>query len=135
MPAIDADTHVIETDHTWDFMDESETKFRPLLVSPQDGRQFWLIDGRIFSTRVNINENIPADNLEMRDIEARQKHMDELGIDIQVLYPSLFLRPLTSRPEVELALCKSYNRWLAEIWRKGESRLRWVALLPLMSMD
>ena len=61
--------------------------------------------------------------------------MDELGIDIQVLYPSLFLRPLTSRPEVELALCKSYNRWLAEIWRKGESRLRWVALLPLMSMD
>lgn len=135
MSTIDADTHVIETEHTWDYMNESESKFRPLLVSHQDGRQFWLIDGRIFSTRVNINKNIPADTLEMRDLEARLKHMDELGIDIQVLYPSLFLRPLTGRPEVELALCKSYNRWVAEIWRKGESRLRWVALLPLMSMD
>jgi len=135
MPTIDADTHVIESEQTWNFMDDSEAKFKPLLVSPQDGKQFWLIDGRIFSTRVNINKNIPADTLEMRDLEARLKHMDQLGIDVQVLYPSLFLRPLTSRPEVELALCKSYNRWLANIWTKGEGRLLWVALVPLMSLD
>src|SRR5713226_8129916 len=135
MPTIDADTHVIESEQTWNFMDDSEAKFRPLLVSPQDGKQFWLIDGRIFSTRVNINKNIPADTLEMRNLEARLRHMDQLGIDVQVLYPSLFLRPLTSRPEVELALCKSYNRWLANIWTKGEGRLLWVALVPLMSLD
>jgi len=136
MLTIDADTHVIETEHTWDYMDDSESQFRPILISPQGGKgYYWLIDGRIFSTRTNINRHIPAATLEMRDIEARLKHMDELQVDIQVLYPSLFLRPLTSQPEVEAALCRSYNRWLAEIWKKGENRLRWVAVLPLMSMD
>ena len=111
MPTIDADTHVIETEHTWDYMEESEAKFRPVLVSPEnDPRQFWLIDGRIFSTRTNMNRSIPPSTLELRDIEARLRHMDDLGVDIQVLYPSLFLRPLTSRPEVELAICRSYNR-------------------------
>lgn len=135
MLTIDADTHVIETEHTWDYMDESESKFRPLLATPQDRGHYWLIDGRVFSAQVNMNRDIPVETLEMRNLEVRLKHMDELGVDVQVLYPSLFLRPLTSRPEVELALCKSYNRWLADIWRKGENRLRWVALLPLMSMD
>lgn len=136
MPTIDADTHVIETERTWEYMDESEAKCRPLLVSPNNGkRQFWLIDGKIFSRGVNVNKDIPAASLEVRDIGARLKHMDELQVDIQVLYPSLFLRPLTDRPEIELALCRSYNRWLADICRKGEQRLRWVAVLPLMTMD
>ena len=58
-----------------------------------------------------------------------------LEIDVQVLYPSLFLRPLTRKPEVELALCRSYNRWLADVWSQGKGRLRWAAVLPLMSMD
>ncbi len=136
MPTIDADTHVIETERTWEYMDESEAKHSPLLVSPNNSaRQFWLIDGKIFSRGVNVNKEIPAASLEVRNIETRLIHMDKLEVDIQVLYPSLFLRPLTDKPEIELALCKSYNRWLAEIWRKGENRLRWVAVVPLMSMD
>lgn len=136
MAAIDADTHVIETDQTWETMTGEDARFRPVLVTPQGGGgQYWLIDGRIFSRGGNVNKNIPAESREMRDIEARLRHMDDLEIDVQVLYPSLFLRPLTERPEVEAALCRSYNRWLAELWRKGESRLRWVAVLPLMSID
>ena len=59
----------------------------------------------------------------MRDVPARLKHMDELGVSIQVLYPTLFLIPLTPRPEVELALSRSYNRWLADIWKQGKERL------------
>lgn len=136
MPTIDADAHVIETERTWDYMDEADSKHRPHLVSGQNGgRQFWLIDGRIFSARVNMNRDIPQAALEMLDIGARLRHMDELEVDIQVLYPSLFLRPLTDRPEIEAALCGSYNRWLAEIWRKAENRLRWAAVVPLMSME
>jgi predicted TIM-barrel fold metal-dependent hydrolase len=71
----------------------------------------------------------------MRDVATRIKHMDELGVGIQVLYPTLFLIPLTPRPEVELALCRSYNRWLADIWKQEQERLRWAAVMPLMSMD
>lgn len=47
MPTIDADTHVIETEGTWNYMDEADSKFRPILLSNHDGKkQFWLVDGR-----------------------------------------------------------------------------------------
>ncbi|HET9917090.1 MAG TPA: amidohydrolase family protein, partial [Candidatus Binatia bacterium] len=35
----------------------------------------------------------------------------------------------------ELALCRSYNRWLADIWKQEPERLRWAAVVPLTSMD
>jgi predicted TIM-barrel fold metal-dependent hydrolase len=60
--------------------------------------------------------------------------MDELGIDVQVLYPSIFLDQCTERPEVDVALCGAYNRWLADIWEQGKGRLRWMCTLPLLSM-
>jgi predicted TIM-barrel fold metal-dependent hydrolase len=71
---------------------------------------------------------------EMRDIKGRLKHMDQLNIDVQVLYPSLFLRPLTAKAEVENAICRSYNQWLIDICAKGEGRLKWVAVVPFIDM-
>ena len=135
MPTIDADAHVIETERTWEYMEGAEGKFKPAVVTQEGGRQFWLIDGRIFLRGVNVNQAIPAPVREMRDVEARLRHMDELEIDIQVLYPSLFLRALTSRPEVDVALCRSYNRWLADLCSRAKGRLRWVAAVPLLDMD
>jgi len=135
MPTIDADAHVIESEETWKYMEGSEAEFRPKLINAQNGKRTWLIDGMEFPRGGNVNRKIPTDILEMRDIENRLRHMDELGIDIQVLYPSLFLRPLTRRPEVEAGLFRSYNRWLADVWRKAHTRLRWVAMVPLMSID
>ena len=46
-----------------------------------------------------------------------------------------FLRPVTDNPRIELALCRSYNRWMADIWSKDKKRLRWAVQLPLMTMD
>ena len=123
MPTIDADAHVIESEETWKYMEGSEAEFRPKLINAQNGKRTWLIDGKEFPRGGNVNRKIPTDVLEMRDIENRLKHMDELGIDVQVLYTSLFLRPLTSHPEVEVGLFKSYNRWLADVWRKAGTRL------------
>jgi len=60
--------------------------------------------------------------------------MDELDIELQVLYPTTFLHAVTSRPDVELALCKTYNRWLAQRTTESGGRLRWVALAPMLSM-
>ena len=135
MPTIDADAHVIETERTWEYMEGAQARFRPALVSPEGRRQFWLIDGKVFSRGGNVNQEIPAPVREMSDLEARLRHMDELEIDIQVLYPSLFLRPLTSRPEIDVALCRSYNRWLADLCSETKGRLRWVALVPLLWID
>jgi uncharacterized protein len=75
-----------------------------------------------------------AETQEMLSIEARLRHMDELGVDVHVLYPTLFLNPVTASPQVEAALYKSYNRWLADIWVKGGGRLRWAALAPTLTM-
>ena len=135
MSTIDADAHVIETERTWEQMQGSEAKFRPALVDAAGGRKQWSIDGRRFSRGVNVNPEIPPAVREMRDIEARLRHMDELEIDIQVLYPSLFLRPLTDRPEIDAALCRSYNLWVSELCAGTKGRLRWVAALPLLTMD
>ena len=133
MPTIDADAHVIESEQTWSYI--SDEKLRPYLIQPGGARpQNWLVDGRVFNRGVNVNRELPEAIREMRDIDGRLKHMDELDIDLQVLYPSLFLRPLTSREEVEAAICRSYNQWLIDICRRGEGRLRWIAVVPLIDI-
>jgi uncharacterized protein len=148
---IDSDAHVVENPRTWDYLLPSEKKFRPALFNPHDdsGRQHWVIDGKIrgLFRFVFSKEDLEkrsrelgrdmATSMESRDVEnveARLHHMDELGIDIQVLYPSIFLDQCTERPDTEVALCGAYNRWLADIWKRGHGRLRWMCTLPLLSM-
>src|SRR2546427_10817154 len=50
-PVIDADAHVVESTHTWDYMDPSERQYRPVpLEAPEEAGvrlQFWLIDGKV----------------------------------------------------------------------------------------
>ena len=145
MPTIDADAHVIETPRTWDYIEGPHKKYTPMVVTRSSGaeerglqgnlvQEFWVVDGRLKSKEVNIGLETTPDAREMRDIEARLRHMDELEIDVQVLYPTLFLSPCTINPDVEYALCRSYNRWLADIWQEAPTRLRWVAAPPLLSM-
>lgn len=145
MAIIDADAHVVESERTWDFLDEAERQFAPRVMVFKDlggdgsGKsgtdEFWKIGGRVFVKGRNIGHDTPRESREMENIKARLTHMDELGIDVQVLYPSLFLRALTTLPHVDTALCKSYNRWMAEIWRAGNGRLRWVVMPPLNYLD
>jgi predicted TIM-barrel fold metal-dependent hydrolase len=139
MAVIDSDAHVLETDHTWDYMLESERHMRPRVVpTPDDafsGGESWLVDGTYIGKARNVGHDTSRESREMEDIKARLKHMDELDVDVQVLYPTIFLRPFTRKPEVELAVARSYNRWLIDIWKKAPDRLRWVAVLPLLSMD
>src|SRR6266496_5912403 len=133
MPTIDADAHVIESERTWDYVENP--KYKPQLTMPNSGGpQYWMIDGKAFRRGVNVDPTLSEADREMRDIGARLRHMDELEIDVQVLYPSLFLRPLTAKPEVEKAICRSYNQWLIDICNQGEGRLRWIAVIPVMDM-
>ena len=151
MPVIDADAHVVESEHTWDFMESSDMKFRPTLMgSPESGRQYWFVDGKIrglarsvLNTKrleaisENTGRNVVTTQAarDMEDIEARLQHMDELGIDAQVLHSTIFIEQVADRPEVEVAVCRGYNRWLADIWNQGKGRLRWSAAIPYMAMD
>ena len=138
MPTIDADAHVIETEDTWSYMAESELQFRPRVVGPAGQADatatYWMVDGRLHA-RTNVGKETPQGAREMTDIQKRLDHMNQLGVDVQVLYPTLFLTPITRRIEVQVALYRSYNRWLAEIWKKAPDRLRWVAAVPLLSLE
>jgi predicted TIM-barrel fold metal-dependent hydrolase len=139
MTVIDADAHVHECDRTWDFFEESDREFKPLILAQHDGpeprRTHWVIDGRVGGRpEGNVGAATPREYRELEDVEGRLRHMDELGIDIQVLYPSI-LTALTDRPEVEGALWRAYNRWMADAYQKGRGRLRWVCRAPLTSMD
>jgi predicted TIM-barrel fold metal-dependent hydrolase len=96
---------------------------------------YWFIGGRMIGGRENIGKDTSQESREMANIDSRLRHMDEIGTAVQVLYPTLFLRPVTDDPRVELALCRSYNRWMADIWSKAKDRLRWAVQLPLMTMD
>lgn len=144
MPIIDADAHVIETPQTWSFMRDFEQEFRPQVFvrDPNDGapyrkgqrHQYWLIEGRVQSKGSNVGGDVPAEAATLADVTRRIAHMNEVNIDVQVLYPSLFLRPLTTNHDVEFALVRSYNRWLADTWKKSDNRLRWVAAPPILSL-
>jgi predicted TIM-barrel fold metal-dependent hydrolase len=126
-------------------MNASEREFAPRVMVFKDppkntgGRQrageYWMIGNRVFAKDSNIGYDTARETREMADIKARLAHMDELEINVQVLYPSLFLRALTPLPHVDTAMCKSYNRWLADIWKAGNGRLRWVVMPPLHYLD
>jgi predicted TIM-barrel fold metal-dependent hydrolase len=138
MVKIDADAHVLETEKTWEYMEGTDRKYRPQIVGCTDGSsndEYWLVDGTLRLKSRNVGKNTPMASRELRDVTVRLKHMDELGVDIQVIFPTIFIIPLTQRAEIELALCRSYNRWMGDIWRQAQERLRWVAVLPLFSMD
>jgi predicted TIM-barrel fold metal-dependent hydrolase len=46
----------------------------------------------------------------------------------------VFLRAWTQDPTCEVVICRSYNRWLADIWKKAPKRLPWVVMPPLLDM-
>ena len=69
---------------------------------------------------------------ELQDVPGRLAHMDKMGVDVQVIFPTFFIRYNTSNAEAEWALTTTYNRWLAEKCAQTNGRLRWAAVLPLL---
>ncbi|MFN0071926.1 MAG: amidohydrolase family protein [Chloroflexota bacterium] len=147
MRIVDADTHVDETERTWMYGQDDEAGYMPSTLTPPAAQSFvpgdarphqlWMYAGefRLRRHRDDARTSTTKATRELLDVPARLRQMDDLGVDVQVLYPTFFLTSPSARPEVELALCRSYNRWLAELTREAHGRLRWVAMLPLMSID
>ena len=97
MLTIDADAHVVESERTWDYLEGSDKGNRPVPITvdmPQDKRKNFWIRWPPNWGRDNIGKDTSQESREMADIEARLKHTDEIGTGIQVLYPTLFLRPV-----------------------------------------
>ncbi len=151
MITIDADAHVVESELTWDFMDKADQKYRPSLVKPSENAStaYWLVEGKVrglaravlteerlhdFTEKSGRNVVTTEETRSVENVEARLQHMDELGVDIQVLHSTIFIRRVADRPEVEIPICWGWNRWMADIWKRSNNRLRWSAVLPLLSI-
>jgi predicted TIM-barrel fold metal-dependent hydrolase len=146
MTVIDADAHVIESDLTWAFLSEEDRKYAPMILEQTGGasrqtnrgavsKEWWMFGTNIQPADSNVNtEDLPAESREMADVTRRLAHMDQLGIDVQVLYTTVFLSPCATDAAAEFALYHSYNQWLAEIWKQAPDRLYWAAMVPLGSM-
>jgi predicted TIM-barrel fold metal-dependent hydrolase len=154
---VDADTHIGEPAAMWEHFDPSMYGRRPVVVQvPGDtwyGRRnaFWLIDSNIVPRPAGKGGNllitpaeaeaeqartdIPLGCRDLTDVPARVRAMDELEVDVQIVYPTIFLVYLTEDPELDTALCRAYNRFLADAWAQGQSRLRWVMIPPLLCVD
>src|SRR4029450_9533383 len=115
-------------------LERAQHQCGPVVLSPrgEGGRQYWYIDGKIrglarqavtapdvsaLEAKLGRKMAAPQEAREGESVEVRLKHMDRLGVDIQVLWPTLFLERVADRPEAEIAVCRSYNRWLADIWQ------------------
>jgi len=152
MKYIDADGHVEECLPTFSdkYLDPAFRPLRPTVIG-RDGLAYWVIDEQMFPRRVGKgcnNLGTPAsydgkptrhtalkpdsiESMELTDIGARLRSMDEEEIAIQVVYPSLFLAyPLTSNTALATALYSSYNRWLGDRL-SGNERIQWAAIANL----
>src|SRR4029077_7296112 len=72
---------------------------------------------------------------ELTDVAARFADMDLCGIAAQIVYPTLFLIYLTDDPELDVALSRAYNRFMARACADSKNRLRWVVVPPLRSIE
>jgi predicted TIM-barrel fold metal-dependent hydrolase len=139
---IDADTHIIETAPIWEHMTAAERVHRPKAIELDEGiivppvqapmKSVWIIDGQLYA-RTNLDfieeaskGQVKPGALAMTDPGERLKAMDRQGVDVHVIFPSLFLALSPERPEVELAITRAYNRFLAERCAGSNGRLRWV---------
>ena len=154
---IDADTHISEGAAMWALMDQAMQPRRPILMQVPDDTwygnrdAFWLIDGEIYpkpagkgsfalvtpseqKVQAGRKDSTPATR-EMTDIKGRLADMVKLNTAMQIVYPTLFLVYNTKDKELEVALCRAYNRFLAQACAQSGGLMKWVVVLPLQSMN
>jgi uncharacterized protein len=148
MGFIDCDSHVVETDATWDYLDPSESGYRPRVFTATEPERpdlpppsFW-IAGDTWTRRLRGDANLfdnanlyTAGTTELEDLGARADDLDALGIDVQLLIPSFWLGVEIDNPLAEAALSRSYNRWVAERVGDRSDRFPWALRPPLRLMD
>ena len=154
MRVIDADGHVEENPITFSdkyFAPEFRAHRPQVVPGTEDGLAYWMIDEQLFPRRVGRgcnNLGTPVSyqgkpvrhaqrkpdtvgSMELTHLDERLKIMDEEGIDLQVLYPTLFLAyPLSCNPAYTTAMYDAYNRWLGDVLA-GQERLKWVGIANL----
>ncbi len=152
----DTDAHVEESGETFAALQGREEFIQSApRVIEGSSRGFWLIEGRTFprlngkgvntfgsphlrkaAGTIDPERRTRVESQEMNDPSARLADMDQEGIDISVVFPTIFLiSPLADSPPLTRAMCRTYNEWVADKCNKTHGRIRWVAALPLPDVE
>jgi predicted TIM-barrel fold metal-dependent hydrolase len=151
MGYIDCDTHILENDETWTYLDPAERIYKPQKIefteqnaapeNNQTSKTFW-IAGDSFarlqppdSRPAGFGKQYSAEVTWLDDVSRRLEDMDLLGVDVQVIISTFFIGIEMENPLADAALCRSWNRWAAERTSDARGRLPWLAVVPTRSMD
>ena len=149
---IDADGHVLEPLDLWDqYMEPAYRERAPQLFVDTDGKERLRLEGKVLGgpTGLGLVGAIGARQGEASidisysqgrqggfDPHARIPDMDLDGIDAAFLYPSIGLfAGAVDDPPLAAAMCRAYNRWLADYCQPYPNRLFGVAMLPMQSVE
>jgi predicted TIM-barrel fold metal-dependent hydrolase len=151
---VDADGHILEPLDLWDhYIDPNFRDRAPRIVKTNDGKERLVIEeNMVGDSRISIGRIggvgarqgiVAADTLAYKDGKPggfdphkRIPDMDADGIDAVFLYPSLGLfSGAIHDPQLAAAVCRAYNRWLADYCKPYPDRLFGVAMLPLQDVN
>ena len=150
---IDSDGHILEPLTLWnDYMDPAFRSRAPKLVIDKDGKERLLVEEQVLGSQqgmggiggVGARQGVvSAETMSYEegrpggfDPHKRIPDMDLDGIDAAFLYPSMGLfAGAVHDPELAAALCRAYNRWLADYCKPYPDRLFGIAMLPMQSID
>ncbi len=151
--AIDADGHVAEPSDLWENYLEDKYKSRALRIrTDSDGLEYLESDGKpVPFTAKGIISRVHAMGSDQSaprtymgsapygsmDPHERLDLMDKENLEKAVLYPTVMLNweHTTPDPEVSLAYCRAYNRWIADFCRVGNGRMIAAAQLTLLDIE
>jgi uncharacterized protein len=151
---VDADGHILEPLNLWlDYIDPAFRDRAPRLVTNANGKQQLQIDTMMAGSAERglgaigaigaRDGHVIADGFEYSqgraggfDPHKRIPDMDMDGIDAAFLYPSigLFVGGVVDF-KLAGAICRAYNRWLADYCKPYPDRLFGVAMLPMQDVD
>jgi len=149
MMIIDADSHVIESEATWQYLDPAYRSRRPVPVAVPadtsflDWNTFWIIDRQVRhfgATPIDGNvmaarKAYPAGVQQLTDVKARVAAMDRMQVATQLVHPSFALSILTEDPELEAALLQSYNTFMSKACMSSGGRIFFNAMMPYRKPD
>jgi predicted TIM-barrel fold metal-dependent hydrolase len=147
---IDADGHIVEPRALWDEYVEPAYRDRiPRIAKDSEGIDRLKFEGRVAEnsvyapaamcipgglSRPELMRTLSWDDLRpgSYDPRARLRDMDQEGIDISFLFPSLGMGFTAIRDaQLSAAACRAYNNWMADFCAADPKRLFSIAPLPL----
>lgn len=156
-PVVDADGHVLEPADTWlQYIDPQYRNRAIKIVIDEKGYETLLFDNKPLELirghlgvlgGIGMNPEQLHQNGKMTytdgcppgsyDPRARLKVMDEEGIDIALLYPTIGIcwEGTVTDPKLATAYTRAYNRWLADFCRENPKRLYPVAHISLLDPE